>query len=56
MQPSPTPSPGTGPVDEDLAAQAVPGHGIPSQDPDPAAQLALDPQESGRWWLPLSAP
>ena len=25
------------PVDEDLAEQARPGHGIPSQDPDTAA-------------------
>ena len=48
MQASPTsPSP-TVPVDEDLAAQALPGHGIPSQDPDPAAQIALDPQDAER--------
>ncbi|BDT70388.1 putative aminoacrylate hydrolase RutD [Comamonadaceae bacterium OS-1] len=48
MQPSPTsPSP-TVPVDEDLAAQALPGHGIPSQDSDPAAQIALDPQDAER--------
>lgn len=25
------------PVDPDLAEQAVPGHGVPSQDPTPAA-------------------
>lgn len=48
MPASPTsPSP-TVPVDEDLAAQALPGHGIPSQDPDPAAQIALDPQDAER--------
>ena len=35
-------------VDEDLAEQARPGHGIPSQDPDPAAQLRLEPQEAER--------
>ena len=48
MQPPPTSPSHTVPVDEDLAAQALPGHGIPSQDPDPAAQIALDPQESER--------
>ncbi|WP_367848582.1 alpha/beta fold hydrolase [Rhodoferax sp. WC2427] len=46
---TPTTSPsGTVPVDEDLAAQALPGHGIPSQDPDPAAQTALDAQDAER--------
>ena len=34
--------------DEDLAEQANPGHGIPSQDPDPAAQVALQPEEAER--------
>ena len=34
------------PVDPDLADQAVPGHGVPSQDPDPAAQVGLDPEEA----------
>ena len=34
--------------DKDLAEQARPGHGIPSQDPDPAAQTALDPEEAER--------
>ena len=34
--------------DEDLAEQARPGHGIPSQDPDPTAQVALNPEESHR--------
>lgn len=36
------------PVDPDLAEKAVPGHGVPSQDPDPAAQVALNPEESER--------
>lgn len=38
----------TAPADEDLAEQARPGHGIPSQDPDPAAQIALEPEEAKR--------
>jgi len=46
---SPTPLPlNTAPADEDLAEQARPGHGIPSQDPNPAAQIALEPQEAER--------
>ena len=36
------------PPDKDLAEQARPGHGIPSQDPDPAAQVALEPDETER--------
>ncbi len=36
------------PMDPDLAEQAHPGHGVPSQDPDPAAQFELDAQESER--------
>ena len=36
------------PIDPDLAEQAVPGHGIPSQDPDPAAQVLLTPEEAER--------
>ena len=36
------------PVDGDLAEQAMPGHGVPSQDPSPAAQTALTPGESER--------
>ena len=36
------------PVDPDLAEQAVAGHGVPSQDPDPAAQVALSPEEAER--------
>lgn len=35
-------------MDEDLAEQAIPGHGIPSQDPDPAAQIPLDAAEAAR--------
>ena len=38
----------TAPVDEDLAEQANPGHGIPSQDPNPAAQTPLEPHEAER--------
>jgi hypothetical protein len=36
------------PVDPDLAEQARPGHGIPSQDPAPAAQQPLDTGEADR--------
>lgn len=36
------------PVDGDLAEQALPGHGIPSQDPDPTAQHTLTAEESDR--------
>ena len=36
------------PVDPDLAEQAVPGHGVPSQDPTPAAQVGLTPEETER--------
>jgi len=48
MNPSTTAPPNTAPVDEDLAEQARPGHGIPSQDPDPAAQIPLQPEEAER--------
>lgn len=34
--------------DPDLAEQARPGHGVPSQDPDPAAQIPLEPEEAER--------
>lgn len=34
--------------DEDLTDQARPGHGVPSQDPNPAAQFALEPLEAER--------
>ncbi len=42
------PSGGTTPADEDLTLQAHPGHGVPSQDPDAAAQFLLEPQEQER--------
>ena len=48
MNPSATPPSNTAPVDKDLAEQARPGHGIPSQDPNPAAQTALEPEEAER--------
>lgn len=35
-------------LDEDLAGQANPGYGIPSQDPRPAAQTPLEPAEAER--------
>jgi len=35
-------------TDRDLAEQARPGFGIPSQDPTPAAQLPLQPREAQR--------
>lgn len=34
--------------DPDLTEQARPGHGIPSQDPDPSAQFPLSPEEAER--------
>ncbi|WP_448677428.1 bacteriocin [Delftia acidovorans] len=36
------------PVDPDLAEQAVQGHGVPSQDPDPSAQIRMTKEESAR--------
>lgn len=36
------------PIDPDLTEQAHPGHGVPSQDPDPAAQFELSPEEAER--------
>lgn len=36
------------PVDPDLAEQAVPGHGVPSQDPNAAAQIPINPEEAER--------
>jgi non-heme chloroperoxidase len=38
----------TATIDKDLAEQAQPGHGVPSQDPDPEAQVALEPDEAER--------
>ena len=34
--------------DKDLAEQARPGHGVPSQDPNAGAQVALGPEEAKR--------
>jgi pimeloyl-ACP methyl ester carboxylesterase len=48
MNPYPTPSPDTPPADKDLAEQAQPGHGVPSQDTAVAAQFALEPEEAER--------
>ncbi|WP_310732302.1 alpha/beta hydrolase [Ideonella sp. A 288] len=48
MNPSTTTTPSTKRPDRDLAEQAVPGHGIPSQDPDPEAQVRLEPEEAER--------
>lgn len=38
----------TVPVNEDLAEQALRGHGIPSQDPNSAAQIMLEQHEAER--------
>jgi len=40
--------PHAAPADPDLAEQAQPGHGIPSQDPNAGAQVALTPEEAER--------
>lgn len=45
---NPTPPLPSNPADTDLAEQARPGHGIPSQDPDIAAQVPLKPEEAER--------
>lgn len=42
------PPPKKTPPDQDLVEQARPGHGIPSQDPNPAAQQQLSPEEADR--------
>ncbi len=36
------------PTDPDLREQAQPGHGVPSQDPEDAAQVGLTPEEAAR--------
>ena len=36
------------PADPDIADQAMPGHGVPSQDPSVAAQVGLSPEEAAR--------
>lgn len=41
-------SPDTAVLDKDLAEQARAGHGVPSQDPDPAAQQVISPEEAER--------
>jgi hypothetical protein len=47
--PRPATSPSNpAPADEDLVEQARPGYGIPSQDPRPAAQFPLAPEEARR--------
>lgn len=48
MSPSPAQSPRTTPPDGDLIDQAVPGHGVPSQDPDPQAQSRLNPRKHAK--------
>jgi hypothetical protein len=48
MNPITSPPSNTAPVDEDLAEQAHPGYGIPSQDPRPEAQSPLEPVEAER--------
>jgi non-heme chloroperoxidase len=48
MNLSTTPPPNTAPADEDLAEQARPGYGVPSQDPRPAAQIPLQAEEAER--------
>ena len=48
MNPSTTPLTNTTSSDKDLAEQARPGYGVPSQDPSAAAQTALKPEEAER--------
>jgi hypothetical protein len=49
MKPFTAPPFNIAPVEEDLGGQAHrPGHGIQSQDPDPAAQIPLEPREAER--------
>ncbi|MFN7122395.1 MAG: hypothetical protein ACK4NM_10220 [Hydrogenophaga sp.] len=48
MSPTHTPSSSTELLDKDMAEQANPGYGIPSQDPEPAAQSPLNPDEAQR--------
>lgn len=48
MNPSPRPAKARHAKDQDLVDQASPGHGIPSQDPDPAAQQAIGRDEAAR--------
>ena len=48
MNSSTTQTTGVKPADPDLTVQAVPGHGVPSQDPNLSAQVALSPEEAER--------
>ncbi len=48
MKPLTAPTSPATPVDKDLAEQARPGHGMPSQDPNPAAQILLEPEDAAR--------
>ena len=48
MNPIPTLPANAEPVDKDLCEQAVPGHGVPSQDPKSEAQVQLKPEEAER--------
>ena len=48
MNPSPPLPPATPTSDDDLATQAQPGHGVPSQDPNAGAQTPLDPTDAER--------
>ena len=48
MNPSPPHPDDVPPVDADLVEQAVPGHGVPSQDPDAAAQVMLNAEDAER--------
>ncbi len=48
MNSAPTQALGAKPIDQDIAEQARPGHGIPSQDPDLSAQTPLKPKEADR--------
>jgi hypothetical protein len=48
MNPLTTPASNPAAADEDLAEQARPGYGIPSQDPRAAAQIVLNPADAER--------
>ena len=48
MNPLTIPPANAAPADQDLADQANPGHGIPSQDPNAGAQTPLEPHEAER--------
>ena len=43
---TPSTSSATPASDPDLIEQARPGHGVPSQDPDPGAQYPIDPEHA----------